>query len=172
MLIVGQGRCASEGTYVIRISGTTPDIILWDMRVTAESMKRFMAGIDAIANEHGHIDPVTGERLQLNVTSCGGKWRVEDVFKKPGSAMLVAPRGLSAEQLLLEFDHPELLMVVTTIFGDESIIKKDSLSHHQHRVQVVRDLFQEEGIDINAARTVHPSRIMGILEKVEQRMKQ
>lgn len=124
----GFSTIRAEHARSFLLSDPLPSAVIWDITVTAEDAREFIAGMDAHLREIGAIDPETGERLAVEKDDSypvNRVIRISDIFTGSGVVVQV-PEMTNPEEFRRRFDRPEELhLVVTGIAKYGFVHKKD-----------------------------------------------
>ncbi len=148
---------------------TNKGIIMWDKNLEAKLVKETVAKIDAIALQAGLIDLKNGSRISKPKETrfrMPGKYRAEDLTD--GKAMAVMSYQ-DPEELLQQFDNPELLEIRRTPEGLVSISLKEDHKRLEKRESIAREVMSELGITFENAGDLPVSEIMRIRELIQKR---
>lgn len=122
----GFSTIRAENARSFLLSDPLPSAVIWDITVTAEDAREFIAGMDAHLREIGAIDPETGERLAIEKDDSypvDRKIRVSDIFTGSGVVVQV-PEMTNPEEFRRRFDRPEELHLVAIGKGGYGFVHK------------------------------------------------
>ncbi len=127
---------------------TTGDVVFWDPNLTSIQAKKAIEKINELTAEAGLYDPITNQRFPMPQElrrSSASQYKVEDYFKERGRVYSVIP-GEDPQEILKEFDHPELLEIETNQFGAAIIYPKKDKEIVEERRRKTKDFLEEKGI--------------------------
>jgi len=168
-LIVSKNLVMSQGSEFIP---TKDGLIAWDSTLTVEEVKNAIFKIDELAKTFGLIDK-DNKRIRVEGISDKplkreeDKYRVNEIFKVPGTVFLVPP-GKETEDMLNLFDHPEKL----TIVGDHPKLVglTDDIKYIEKRRNVVMELLKEKGVSMEDVKDIPLDDILMMRKEIEKRL--
>ena len=99
-------------------------------------------------------------------------WRVEEVFRKRGTAVPVSLTRYSAKELIGQFDEPHKLTVITDALGGVNICLKRDREHHRKRQEIVLQVLRERGIQKGNLGQIGLQGALELRAIITQRMKE
>ena len=97
-------------------------------------------------------------------------WSVSDLFKTEGRVMPIALSGFSREDILWQFDSPDLLMIIDDPLGGEGVCLKTDEPHLRKRHAIVMQVFEELGIQGDNLVALGIERVLELRRLIDERM--
>lgn len=168
-LIVSKNLVMSQSELI----PTKDGLIAWDSTLTVEEVNNAIEKIDELAKTFGLIDK-DNKRIRTEGISDKplkreeDKYRVDEIFKVPGTVFLV-PFGKETEEMLNLFDHPEKL----TIVGEHPKLVGliDDIEYVEKRRNVVMELLKEKGMSMEDVKDIPSDDILNMRKEIETRLK-
>ncbi len=168
-LIVSKHLVMSYGSEFVSYEN---GFIIWDKTLTVEEVKNAIQKIDEFAktvglirdNKRIRVEGISDKLLKREED----KYRVDEIFKVPGTVFLV-PSGKAPEDILSLFDHPEKLTIVSEY--PKLVGLTDDIKYIEKRRNVVMNVLKEKGMDMEDVKDIPLDDILMMRKEIEKRLK-
>lgn len=145
--------------------------IIWDKTLTVEEVKNAIQKIDEFAKTVGLIRDNKRIRVMRmsdkTLENENDKYRVDEIFKVPGTVFLVPP-GKETEDMLNLFDHPERLTIVSEYPKLIGLI--DDIKYIEKRRNVVMEVLKERGMNMEDVKDIPLDDILNMRKEIEKKL--